>query len=356
MLEEFEGKHSIQQDVPLFFTMEQEHQQATRRQEVFRFTGKDTLVEHSVFLLSDEQNKPLLFYSDILTPVCIDNICKPMYIELYWNLLGNYVGYDVVEEEPLTKYDHELFEEADYKKLHELLLDKHSILERKSLTDLFNNEVEAAQKVTYKGQEVDGFTGATKKEIKGSVVEGALYSCYAAWHLVHGVVAQKMDSVLQRIYSTRLEKYMLYSDYEDYRFYALQQLDTDQFARHTDQLFTIFKTGKPIVRSYWLKKVPLSLFASEDGTNALYEDLESFDINSRTTLLHKLPEVNETAANLIAQQVALLSRNQLHIYLNFLEADTALQTPVVIEALGEIVAAETYAYAYLVESFLNKQN
>ena len=81
---------------------------------------------HQMYLLSDKEGYPLFFYSDIYTPVCIDNICKPIQIEIYLNLLGEYVGFALDKDQPLTKFDHEEFEPDDYEKFHKLLKRNHS--------------------------------------------------------------------------------------------------------------------------------------------------------------------------------------------------------------------------------------
>ena len=126
---------------PLFFEMGEEYRKVAQEQEVFLFRGKDSLPEHQMLLLSDSAGNPLLFYADIYTPVCIDNICKPVQIEVYWDLLGEYVGFALQKDQPLTKFDHEEFDSSDYLKLHQLLLNKKSILRDKKLSDFYENRL-----------------------------------------------------------------------------------------------------------------------------------------------------------------------------------------------------------------------
>ena len=340
------------QHVPIHFAMDREYEAVVQVEEVFSFQGKDTALTHAIYLLSDEDGAPLLYYADILTPVCIDNICKPMVIEIYWNLLGAYVGYAVDPEAPLTKYDHDLFEKEDYQKLHDLLLNRYSILERRELSDLFDTNAKPQEKVKFKGQEVDAVSGATKKEIKESVVEGALYSCYTAWHLVHGEVVQKMDAYLDSIYTRELASYFLDSDYEDYQSYALKQLNADDFEQHLARITAIFGQAKPLLRRYILKKMPEELWKDEYTTVSFFQYFAHLDINTRTLLIKELENAHPQALRLLAVGIQDMTKNQLRSYLNYLETRPDLMDSTIEEALKKTLAAKDYSYNYLIEAFL----
>ena len=346
---------SHNRNIPIHFAMDKEYETVTQSEEVFSFEGKDSSLTHSISLLSDKEGFPLLFYSDILTPVCIDNICKPMSIEIYWNLLGAYVGYGVFPEEPLTKYDHDLFEKVDYEKLHRLLLDRHSILERRKLSDLFDANAAAKEKVQFKGQEVDAISGATKKEIKESVVEGALYSCYTIWHLVHGQAAQKMAQYLDSIYTPQLAEYFLNTDYEDYQRYALKHFDANTFETYLPRITEVFIDAKPLTRRYILKKLPKNLWEKEATTIQLYQDFANLDINSQTLLINNLEHAHAKAPELLVTEVESMTKNHLRSYLRFLKSNPQLRTDAMRTAFEKIVAAQRYTYAYLIEAFLYEE-
>ena len=340
---------------PLHFMMSKEYEAAVKREAIFTFQGKDTLLSHQVFLLSDEEGFPLLYYADILTPVCIDNICKPMSIEIYWNLLGAYVGYGIFPEEPLTKFDHDLFEEADYKKLHKLLLDRHSILDRRALSDLFDADLAANEKVKFKGQEVDAVSGATKKEIKESVVEGALYSCYTIWHIVHGEAAQKMARKLEQIYTPLIGEYFLYSSYQNYQMYALKHFDAAAFVSYLPRILEIFGDAKPVTRRYILKKLPKASWAEEKTSIQLYQGFADLDINSQTLLINNLEHAHPTVVELLANGVSSMTKNQLRAYLKHLTLRSEYKREVIWAKLEKVVEARQYSYYYLIEDFLKEK-
>ncbi len=332
-----------------------EYMRVDHAEEVLTFSGKDSLLSHTIELLYDETGSPLLFFSDILTPVCIDNICKPMAVNVYWNLVGAYAGYGIYPEDPLTKFDHDLFEEADYAKLHELLLNPHSILERRKLSDLFDPEARPpdAERVTYKGQEVDAVSGATKKEIKESVVEGALYSCFTLWHLVHGDGVGKMSDYLEGIYSPELADYFLRSGYADYQMYAIKRLAEDDWERYLDRILFLFGEASPLTRRYILKKLPDKLWREDEVTQGLYGAFSSLDNNSKTLLVEQLALADPAAAGLLAPAATSMTRNQLRAYLAFLQGHPRqANVPSVREDLAKAAAEEDYAYGYLITAFL----
>ena len=334
--------------------MKNEVKEITQREKVFRFLNLDTLISHQVELLSNEHDEPLLFYAYINTPVCIDDICKPMHIEIYWNLLGTYVGYGVVEGQPLTKFDHDEFETADYEKLHHLLSNEHSILKRKKMSDLFDKNALPEKEITYKGIEVDGLTGATKKEIKSSVVEGALYSCYTIWHLVHGEVKTKMLDHLASIYSSALTERFLYAEYADYQLYALKQMGKDELSRYFPQIITIFHEANPLIRTYILKKLPEALWRQQTLSQQLYHSFSEVDINTKTLLIKKLSFAHPLALEMLSIHIEDMSRNQLKMYLTFLSNSEVALTPLTKENLQRASRSETYTYRYLLNDFLEK--
>jgi hypothetical protein len=281
---------------PLYFTMNNEWREVTLDEEKFSFLGLDSLINHSVRLLSETSNEPRLFYCDLETSVCADGECRLASIKVYWNLIGNYVGYGIHNEDPLTKYDHDPFEREDYEKLHQLLLDNNSILRRKTMYDLVDKvPIDSISKNN--SNNIDGLSSGTKKEIASAVVKGGLYSCYTLWHLVHGEVKQLMNSYLESIESDSLRNYFLYSDYQDYQLYALKQLSKNEFEEHAEQIGKIFLEAQSITRTYILKKMPDN--ALKNITSEIYRMFPLIGINSRTQLINRLNAADTEAVEFL---------------------------------------------------------
>jgi len=73
--------------------------------------------EYTLQLALDDAGQPLYFFSNLFTPVCLTGECKPVYINFYWDLLGNYTRFDFPKGAVLTRMDHKPFKPEDYEKL-----------------------------------------------------------------------------------------------------------------------------------------------------------------------------------------------------------------------------------------------
>jgi hypothetical protein len=332
--------------------MPEQFAQVVHEKMVFTLAGTDSLLKHQVWLLSNAQQEPLLYCADVITPVCIDGLCKPMYITLYWNLVGNYVGYGVFPDNLLTKFDHEAFTPADYAKLHTLLLDQHSILERKTMEDLFDQSIAAVEKITFKGKEVDAVSGATRTEIKESVVEGALYSCFTAWHLAHGSIKEQIEQHLLSYYDPALAESFLKSPAEDYQLFALKQLNSTTLVNQLPAVQEIFKHSSPGNRLYILKKMPRELWKDEKVSQSFFQSFASVDINTRTLLLNNLKYTHPSVVNSLVENLEQMSKNQLSTFLAYLAENRQLLTGKLKARLAQTAQNKSFAESYLVETFL----
>jgi hypothetical protein len=307
---------------PMFFSMTNEWKEIALDEPVFEFVVKsldttyDTQIKHQVRLLSNSEGAPRLFFSNIETSVCADGECKLANIKVYWNLLGNYVGYGMSPELPLTKFEHDHFEKEDYAKLHQLLLDDNSILKRRKMSDLIDQVPVSPSNIDSK--DLDGISGATITEVKESVVKGGLYSCYTLWHIIHGEVQEKMKRYLESITSDTLNHYFLYTPYKDYQMYALKQLQKTEFKKHSIQIINIFKTTDALTKAYILKKIPSDVLSEQSITEQFYNEFPLVDINSRTLLIHRLKSANPNATEILSKYLDSMTRNQLRLYLKYL--------------------------------------
>lgn len=344
---------------PMFFTMTNEWKDIAKDEPIFEFTVKstdtvyNTQIKQSVRLLSSSSGEPRLFFSDIETPVCADGECKLANIKVYWNLLGNYAGYGIHPKYPLTKYEHEFFEKEDYAKLHQLLLDKNSILKRRKMSELVDKKTISPSNLNWKG--VDAISGATKKEIKESVVKGGLYSCYTLWHIVHGEVQEKMKAYLQSINTEVLNQYFLYSPYKDYQEYALKQLDKTEFKEYLNQIINVFKTTDPITKAYILKKIPSDVLFGQKISNQLYNAFPEIDINSRTLLIQKMKLANPNSVEILSEYLDYMTKNQLKLYLKHIEEIPGSLSKEVKSSLIKTINYKEYTYNYLIKEFLKNK-
>src|SRR5690606_25805012 len=114
----------------------------------------DTL-SYTLKLALDDSGRPQYFFRNIFTPVCYTNECKPVYVNFYWDLLGNYMRYDMPKGKILTKVDHDEFKQEDYDKLAEILSRPNSIFADLKMEDLITEGTDSLTR------DVDAKTGAT---------------------------------------------------------------------------------------------------------------------------------------------------------------------------------------------------
>lgn len=298
--------------------------------------------------LVDRDGRTVLYASDISTPVCADGDCRLMDIRLYWTLLGDYAGFDRYRSAPLTKHDHDEFVYADYLKLHQLLLDNNSILKRRKIDELVKKPVEPEE------EGVDAIAGATVKEVKESVVSGALYSCYTAWHLVHGTIKDKIKALTIGSLDDQLLEHMLMTDNADYQMFVLKRFSNRQYNQYYARIAEIFGDGIPVVRTFIVKNLPETIWDSESAQRAFWEHFSNIDINTRSLLLEHLSKAPVTVVHGLSSQLGQMTKNQLKTYLEFLSESELLDAST-RDNLRNFSNDQGEANAYLVSYFLEDQ-
>lgn len=183
----------------------------------FSFRENDSII-YTLKLALDEQDRPNYFFSNIFTPVCYTHVCKPVYINLYWDLLGNYIGYDVPPSEPLTKNDHKEFDPENYRQLHDILSNTESILKDFTIYELVDSRTYALS------DSVDAVTGATPQTIKNEVIAGAVYTCYTLWHLANGNVVDEIRNITAKRCDATLLHTFLGSGNHHYQYWAMDKI------------------------------------------------------------------------------------------------------------------------------------
>ena len=127
------------------------------------------------------------FSSDINKSVCTDKQCKMVNVRLFWDGVGNYHHFELINNEPLTKTDHSVFTADDYEKLNLILKDSLSVFKDLKIEEL----------VTEKREDVDGISGATSKSLSEYVVRDAVYTCFTLWHTVYGIRKSQINAILK---------------------------------------------------------------------------------------------------------------------------------------------------------------
>lgn len=177
---------------------------------------QDSLSAQEIVELRNENGIPVWFGRKVRKVVCLTGECQIANLWLFWNGVGNYLGFQLYNNEPLTKTNHNEFNSGDYLRLHLILSDSNSILK-----EIQHDELTAKPNPA---ETIDGITGATQLSYKEYLVEDAAYTCYTLWHTVYGNTLDKIHSILElRIAPEYLQALFNQENYE-YKIWAIKQI------------------------------------------------------------------------------------------------------------------------------------
>ena len=260
------------------------HKQDNSCKEITEIPGRDSVFINPV-LLCEDTKLGKYYFSKLKTTVCSDTLCRVASLKVYWDLAGNYIKFDTVSGNPLTKNDHIDFNTKDYKRLQTTLKDPNSILGEKSKDELLD-----PIKTRY-STKIDGVSGATAQEIKSAVVDGALYSTYTLWHLVNGGIRSKLRNYTKEKFDASLQKQILRSNNPRTVLFGLKMMEEEDYLANSDLIYLIMASGNPMVNFYISKQLPKSFFSSEQNTKELKTLLPDLDKNSQAILYKRMDTV-----------------------------------------------------------------
>ncbi|NQD69896.1 hypothetical protein HP439_04060 [Sphingobacterium shayense] len=207
-------------------------------------TVNDTL-SFPIYLVQTENDSTLYFGTHLTTNVCNDQVCLPIEVNIFWDLQGNYHHISKEENVRFTKFDHQYFDDADYQKLNEILLDSMSPLRDYQVEDLLDKN---AQKYS---SEVDAVTRPTSLLFSNVTVPGALYTVYTLWHIVNGPVKQELYAYLNNQYRARnWQQYFAESQKPGYQEYFLKHLDKKEYKQYTRQVIALLYAEDDFIPHY----------------------------------------------------------------------------------------------------------
>ncbi len=221
------------------------------------------------------------YSANIQAPVCEEGICYNVNVVFNWNLIGEFIDFQVQPYDPLTKLDHKPFTLGDYAKLQSILTN-HDL----TFTGL------AAEKLVVKAEDtVDGYSGATIEAIKDEVIEGALFTCYTLWHIANGAVVDSIRKHTQRkLDKPMIVKIMGYdSPYAPY--YLIDHMSEAQFAKNLPEIIGLIRTGKGYFPKNAVEKIPEKLFARKAMQDFLVQSYDSLSYYTQVAALSKLQKV-----------------------------------------------------------------
>ena len=249
----------------------------------FQFVNQDS-VQITVHEVLDSTGSLINYKSRVKTPVCEGKICYDVELIFYWNLVGDFVKYELITGKPLTKQKHEPFKPADYLKLSELLVNKES-----AFSTLKKEELVV---------KLDAVTGATVASIKGQTIEGAVYSCFTLWQIANGeVVDQIQEHTLQKLDKNIVRNIMAINTPEaDY--FLINHFKRVDFINFAPEIQLLIKRGKGYFSKNAIEKIPDELLASLEIQSFFSEQYPHLGYYAQTALLERLQ--NRTISNQLA--------------------------------------------------------
>lgn len=265
------------------------HLSAQQREETFTVAGTGADGTDKLMLQYDSNGLPSVFFQDIFTPVCLDNVCKPVRIKLFWDLLGNYIKYEVPVDEPLTKLDHQEFTPEDHEKLQQILENEESLLKQVKMEELMDSTTQRLS------DSVDAVTGATKNTVKGAVIEGALYTCYTLWHLVHGqIVAEILQLTQKKMDEQMLHRFLKSANFHYVHFALAEVMDKQGIVQKgfLPDVLAVLESDHVFAARHVAQKINLRYFGTRSEQEKLWKIFTHAPYAQQMVLMQRMATVN----------------------------------------------------------------
>jgi len=264
-----------------------------------------------------------------------------VYINFYWDLLGNYTRFDFPPGEVLTRMDHKPFKPEDYEKLQGILSNTNSLLKDVSMADLVGKGTENL------ADSVDAKAGATLKTVKNEVIDGAVYTCYTLWHIAHGKVVTEMQQITERYKNDALLHRFLTSTNHHYQYWAMERVMAKNGDVPTDfqpDILQVIRGKNIFTARYALQKTNTQLFTDKARQGWLWETYQSAAYPLQIAILKKMATIplTNTLAEQTAQQLASANQEQANLLLNALAAQPLLTDKTQL-ILASQLTNQTYA-------------
>jgi hypothetical protein len=232
----------------------------------------------SVSEMFDTDGTTLLYKSKFKTPVCEDKICYDVELIFYWNILGDFVKYELIPGKPLTKQRHTPFSDTDYLKLSEILANKYS-----AFKDL--KKVDLTTKIT--DDNIDGITRATVTSVKEQTIQGAIYSCYTLWHIANGIVADSIQKRTLKRLDKKVADRIIDMDTENADYFLINNFTKENFAEFMPKILCLTKRNKGYLAKNCIEKIPAELLLSPQAQSFFCVQYEKLDYYAQLVLLDK---------------------------------------------------------------------
>jgi len=254
---------------------------------IFSYEVNDTL-EFEVFLVENPYDGNKYYASKLLTNVCSDQICLPIEINLFWDLLGNFHHFSREEDFNFTKFDHKYFEKHDYEKLQQILMDTLSALRDYDVEDLIDKNSEKFS------VEIDAVTRPTSALFSNVTVPGALYTVYTLWHIVNGSIKQRLHAYTKQHYRERnWPIYFARSKVSKYQEYFLKNVSSMEINTYQKEIIDLLFATDDFVPHYAIDILEQNVFKKPQQYNRILKRLNELEPHVITEILNTISAPNK---------------------------------------------------------------
>jgi hypothetical protein len=220
-----------------------------------------------------------IYCGKVSTPVCEGSKCYTIEILFYWDLIGRFHHFDTIAGKGLTKLDHIPFTTKDYEKLNLILRSPTSLLSAYSKEELVKESRSSA---------IDGKTGATKAELKQSVIEGAVYSCHTLWHIAQGPMVDELQSVTQQLFTKDLIQKMVSREDQWINYFLINHFSAVEFTLYLPEVLKTIEDGEGYFAKNAIEKMPEDIINCQEALQFFAIHFNDFDYYAQVALLQKL--------------------------------------------------------------------
>lgn len=293
---------------------------------------------------------PVYYSRSVHTGVCYDNQCKLLDITLYWNPTGRYLGFELPENEFLSKDDHVPFTEEEYVRLNQLLSDPSL-----PLGQFTYNQIAAKSKASL--YNVDGVSGATSKDVLEYVIKGSAYTTYTIYELVYGTTQTEVQSWTNDVMNDQyLGNMLTEAPYQD-KLWAIDLMNgrLSYFPQSREIVLELMGSADFSLAEKCLNSlVPEDLF-ERDVQNKLIDNFQSFDFGMRSRTLELLKDTPQISPEVVAKLNSDLPEMEVPIVSGILDVyrEKGINDPETISAIKKLATSENRYLAKKAEDYLS---
>ncbi len=290
-----------------------------QKNEVIRYAAEDDSI--TVFLLKNLDEKNECYSANLVGNVCLDSLCRPVDIDIYWDLLGNFSDYQTSPKNSLTKFDHMEFTKEDHMKLKNILADSNSILRDYEMDDLVDTTVKVVSLI-----KLDAITGATNPTFEGAIVPGAVYTVYKLWHFVNSDIRSKLlEYSKSHVFTDHEIKRLLLSANKVYQYFLIDYISKDKVMNFKEELITLISDKDDYVSLYALDKLPDHLWNDRDFQLKVLSLLSKLKDPVRASILSKLSDkiIRANELSVLVKTMHILTPQHLQMAFKILKGNKA---------------------------------